>query len=212
MFVYLTIISRIETIVLILQVLVPGSYYSTLGKPPAFSSSGYETNSKSERKNCLFLQKGILEESGQKICRAWIQVTSRSFLLTVSLLLSPLDHRIWNPRIQFCKYQSPAWFIASPVGGSIDPRLFIWPSLGSCCSNWGCSHDPTVDITYHKFVCLNSHTRDWPSIFCFYHNIPNATINLNYRDGLFWSHCILSAKNNSSVFVKFTSMKYKCRW
>lgn len=85
MFVYLTIISRIEIIVLILQVLVPGSYYSTLGKPPAFSSSGYETHSKSERKNCLFLQKGILEESGQKICRAWIQVTSRSFLLTVSL-------------------------------------------------------------------------------------------------------------------------------
>lgn len=149
MFVYLTIISRIEIIVLILQVLVPGSYYSTLGKPPAFSSSGYETHSKSERKNCLFLQKGILEEPGQKICRAWIQVTSRSFLLTVSLLLSPLDHRIWNPRIQFCKYRSPAWFIASPIGGSIDPRLFIWPSLGSCCSNWGCSHDPTVDITYH---------------------------------------------------------------
>lgn len=55
MFVYLTIISRIETIVLILQVLVPGAYYSTLGKPPVFSSSGYKSNSKLERKNSLFI-------------------------------------------------------------------------------------------------------------------------------------------------------------
>lgn len=55
MFVYLTIISRIETIVLILQMFVLGSYYSTLGKPLIFFSSGYETNSKSERKNSLLI-------------------------------------------------------------------------------------------------------------------------------------------------------------
>lgn len=118
MFVYLTIISRIETIVLILQVLVPGSYYSTLGK--VFFSPGYETNSKSERKNSLL----ILAEGhfgGTRTENLWGLDPGHQQVFPSHRFpapLSPPDHGIWNPKIQSANTEVPHGSLQAPLEGS----------------------------------------------------------------------------------------------